>query len=292
MYAPVRTVHHERVSACAFGEAIEAVFTGGQGGTIRVWSVANDEPIAEWVAHDGRVEDLAALGGGALLSAGSDGAVKHWNTTTGDCLTTIRAHDEPATAVAATSDGETVVSGSYDATVRQWDLSAPSTPVAEVESSGKVVTVAMTTDVPLVAYGGVGSSVQLWNLDSEGAYPELQAHENAVMAVDFLDDGNTLVSTDHTGTVRWWDTETWTVSTTYSIDSPGEYPVYTTDSAVGVGMDHGVSIFTADGQVRSELDLAVGVLDLATSTDGSYLAVATYDGSIALYRAADQMAHS
>jgi WD40 repeat protein len=45
-----------------------------------------------------------------------------WDLYSGQCLGTLRGHTDSVTAVALTPDGRRVVSGSWDLTLRVWDL--------------------------------------------------------------------------------------------------------------------------------------------------------------------------
>ena len=48
--------------------------------------------------------------------------VKLWNTTTGFCFVTFHEHSGGITGVAFTPNGQVIVSGSLDGTVRAFDL--------------------------------------------------------------------------------------------------------------------------------------------------------------------------
>jgi periodic tryptophan protein 2 len=51
-----------------------------------------------------------------------DASVRVWDVMTGQLLRTLRGHAGPTTAVAFGADGWHVISGSYDRTVRIWEL--------------------------------------------------------------------------------------------------------------------------------------------------------------------------
>ena len=47
-----------------------------------------------------------------------------WDINTATCLSSLSGHTSVIYAVSLSADATTVVSGSYDATVRVWDISA------------------------------------------------------------------------------------------------------------------------------------------------------------------------
>ena len=58
-----------------------------------------------------------------VISGSSDGTIKAWDTTTGECLATGEGHTRDAWAVSVTHGHRPfIISGSFDRTVRVWDL--------------------------------------------------------------------------------------------------------------------------------------------------------------------------
>jgi WD40 repeat protein len=58
-----------------------------------------------------------------VISASSDGSIKAWDITTGSLLATGEGHTRDTWAVAVTHGPKPlIVSGSFDRTIRVWDL--------------------------------------------------------------------------------------------------------------------------------------------------------------------------
>lgn len=58
-----------------------------------------------------------------VVSGSSDGSIKAWNTVTGALIATGEGHQRDAWALGVTSEpGAHIVSGSFDRTVKVWDL--------------------------------------------------------------------------------------------------------------------------------------------------------------------------
>jgi hypothetical protein len=57
-----------------------------------------------------------------VLSGSSDATLKLWNTETGECLHTFEGHTEGVDSVSMSRDGRYALSGSYDNTVKLWEL--------------------------------------------------------------------------------------------------------------------------------------------------------------------------
>jgi len=75
-------------SICAHGEF---VFTGGEGGSIRVWkpnATGGFDGVAELTGHTGAIRSLAVckIDQGILVSTSADGSARVWNMATGGTL--------------------------------------------------------------------------------------------------------------------------------------------------------------------------------------------------------------
>src|SRR5437764_1493222 len=63
----------------------------------------------------------ASFAFGIGSTAGSDRAVRIWNTATGEAIKVLTGHAGETTGVAFTPDGQSVISAGSDRTVRVWN---------------------------------------------------------------------------------------------------------------------------------------------------------------------------
>ncbi|WOD41899.1 hypothetical protein [Nodosilinea sp. E11] len=118
----------------------------------------------------------------------------------------VAGHRE-VTSVAISADGQTLVSGSEDGTVRLWDHEG--NPIGEPIQghTAAVTSVAASVDGQTIASSSEDRTVRLWDHEGNPIGRPMWGHVDVVTSVAISADGQTLVSGSEDGTVRLWDHE-------------------------------------------------------------------------------------
>ena len=129
--------------------------------TIRVWSTATREKVAEMQGHEDRVNQIAFRDDGSnLLSASSDGTARVWETGTGLSLMVLRGNSGSVDQAGFVGDGTRAVTVSEDGTARTWDVGTGT----ELRGHGKRVTdLALSGDGRTVATVGADGALVTWD---------------------------------------------------------------------------------------------------------------------------------
>ena len=119
----------------------------------------------------------------------------------------LKGHQAGVLSVAFSPDGQTIVSGSDDRTVRLWDLEG--TPIGKPFKGHEkwVSSVAFSSDGKTIVSGSGDRTVRLWDLEGNSIGQPFQGHGAGVSSVAFSPDGQTIVSGSYDRTVRLWDLE-------------------------------------------------------------------------------------
>lgn len=123
------------IQSVAFRPDSALLAVGGDEDTIRLWSIDRGtvtETLQRWrgggwsiaFSPDGQ---LLASGGGVALIDGSptriyDTHIDIWNMSNGQLITKLKGHTKNVSSIAFSPDGDVLVSGGLDATLRVWQL--------------------------------------------------------------------------------------------------------------------------------------------------------------------------
>jgi hypothetical protein len=86
-----------------------------------------------------------------------------WDSATGGLLNTLEGHADSITAVALSSDGRTLVGGSWDATVKVWDVANGMLLHNLTGHTEKVSSIALSTD-DRVLFSSGDTTVKVWEV--------------------------------------------------------------------------------------------------------------------------------
>lgn len=199
------------------GQLMIAAESRGSKGKGWLWDVEMRTPLGRLLhGHDGGasagVFSVAfSPDSKHLASAGFDGAIRFWDSETGNSsVEPLQVLKGRVLAAAFSPDGKWIVSGDADRDVKLWDrgdLVGEAKPIGKHE--GWVNDVVFSPDSKMIASASDDKTVCLWDITSErAACDTLRGHKAAVHAVVFSPDGGRLASASQDGTVRLWDVAT------------------------------------------------------------------------------------
>ncbi|NET26753.1 serine/threonine-protein kinase [Okeania sp. SIO1I7] len=129
---------------------------------------------------------------------------------------TITGHSEgicPDDCIAISSDGQTIVSGSKDRTIKVWDLTTGSLKVILTDSDS-VDSVAISPEGKTVISGDYDNSIKVWDVATGTLKATFTGHTDPVVSVAFSPDGKTVISASLDKTIKVWDLATGTLKAT------------------------------------------------------------------------------
>jgi WD40 repeat protein len=162
--------HASNVMAVALTADGKRVISGGIHSEIKVWSLEDGREIYSHRLPKGYLIVLAATPAGRLAVVGFNDEGTEWpfilDTKTGHVVGQLRGHEAAVESVLFTQRGRRVLTGSYDTTVRLWDL-ASRRELRRLEGhQDRVGGLAVTPDGRYAASASDDATLKVWRLET------------------------------------------------------------------------------------------------------------------------------
>ncbi len=286
----IRTLgtHDDLAFTVEFDARGERVLSVGEDRTVRVWDAASGEQL-NVLPHDTLISDASWVGMDYIASLESDGVGLVWDLSSGAVVNELRGHTGYSSALAVSSDGDRIATGSDDGTVRIW---RPGEGVGHVtiHRNGFVWADEYSSDESGILTAGLTGLVERWDartgarrrviFDGEGKTTVLDVSvADGIAAVAFRREERGLVVS---GGVVFVDPDRGIERSRYTIDGRA-YPITvamdaTGRRAVGLWSDGVARVVDAEGDLVSEYEVEPPPIRLddslaELSPDGSRAAV-------------------
>lgn len=120
---------------------------------------------------------------------------------------TLTGHKDIIESIAISSDGQTIVSGSYDGTIKLWSLRTGELQNTLKGHNHRVTCIAISPDGQMIASGSYDQTIKLWSLSTGKFLQTLEDRPDRVRDIAFSPNGQVLLS------IGEWEIKLWAVRT-------------------------------------------------------------------------------
>lgn len=162
------TEHTSGVSACQFAKKGSVLFTASLDGSVRAWDLIRYRNFRTFTAPSRlSFSSLAVDPSGEVVCAGSPDSfdIHVWSVQTGQLLDQLSGHEGPVSSLAFAGDGNHLVSGSWDRTVRIWSVFGRAQTSEPLQLVSDVLSVAFRPDGKQVSASTLDGQLSFWNVD-------------------------------------------------------------------------------------------------------------------------------
>ncbi|MDJ0651071.1 MAG: WD40 repeat domain-containing protein, partial [Xenococcaceae cyanobacterium MO_188.B19] len=195
------------IQTLAFHPEKKLLASGKSSGEINLWQLENGQSCTTIGNNNHAVLSVAFnLDGNSLATGSHDGKLQMWSFKTNKCIRVLPEQKSGISSIVWSPDSKTIVCSSNNA-VKLYSTETGKL-ISNLEHSGKVLTVAWSSDIKILASGSNDSKIKLWDVNTGDCIRVLTGHSKGINKITFSCDGETLASSSDDSTIKLWDIAT------------------------------------------------------------------------------------
>ena len=210
--------HTQAINILALSPDNKYLISGSWDRTVKIWSLPDGELVETIYAHNQGILALSLIpfnnkekDNYYLVTGGFDQNIKVWKLAIDEekhlgvnLQQTITNHTGSIHALAIAEKSKILISGSYDQTVKQWDITSGKMLASRFDDLGAIAALALHEERELIAGAGGDGGVTLWKLGTGEPLGFLAGNLSSVESLTISPDGQILAAGCVDGNIRIW----------------------------------------------------------------------------------------
>jgi WD40 repeat protein len=300
--------HRNIVTAVRFFPNDQLMITSSVDSTVRIWERSSGRIVREIRQPEGISYMDLSTDGQYIVTGSYDSEVRLYRVSDGRLLHELKGSQGTIWTVAISADGKRIASSGDDALIRIWDAET-GTLLRILKGHNRIVwSVKFSPDGTQLASGSFDWTFKLWNLQDGKIIWDNHDHAETVVDLAFSHNGNMLATTSDDKTIRVWNVNEMSLLKTMKVEEHVQAVAFSPDDkrVMTGGRDKpmpgellqnifgdshynpGVSARLWDVSTGQLLETfqshANDVMDVAYSHDGNWVATASADHTVEVWR--------
>lgn len=201
--------HQSPVGDLALSADEQYLVTVGWDKYLKLWELASGKLLDSQQAHAQGILCVActSIPEAQVATGGFDQQIKLWSVSRElqlQLTQTLTHHSGSIRALEIISELGILVSGSYDQTVKQWNIETGEKICSSLAQETGIYTLAVNLPRQAIASGGGDGRVNLWQLQTGNFLTQLRGNLSGIECLTFSNDGQFLAAGCVDGTIKLW----------------------------------------------------------------------------------------
>jgi len=154
------------------------------------------------------------------FSTHTDRTCKLWDTSTGQCMETLRGHSDEVLDVCFNTTGNRLLTCSADATARVYNVMTGACIAILIGHEGEISKVCFSPNGAKIITASADKTCRLWSVDTGECLQTLEGHTDEIFSCAFNYDGDIIITGSKDNTCRIWKANAANADMVDKYDSP------------------------------------------------------------------------